>query len=817
MNNKYDSADFWYTFTNSLHNEGLSFGKGELEMDVETQEKLLGYLKEKIEEGVKNGETALPPGLHDYISRFPKDMLSKLRTLAESSLETDPNNTAAAILLAIVVYGESDSEYESHVEKAMMLAPKDPCMNLHLLRARHTPSGRAHGEERVLTALENLFKWAKQQDDSPRYQEVKSCYKIHNITPYSVYKMLKFGQWKHVQIPRSPYEQGRKSLYDNPALYISSEGRSISIGLSVPEQIQKCRALIFEAQAAFQKELGQESDDQQDLGKATSDNTDFWDAYFNSLEDRGLSFSRKGLTQKDQVQLLEYFKTKIKEGVVDGKTTLPAQLQEYIPFFPEAIRLELREFAEKVLETEPDNGAAANMLAITVWEDGFAFGIETNTSLLLLEQAMKLAPNDPETCLFAISLYYEYLDPLSELTLIALERLFERAKQQSESELYYWLCRLYRQVGRTPCYVYRKLMKNPDGNAELIARCQPLLAEMQHAFEQQLAIQPDDWYALRGLGDIYETLGETELAKEYPWAGQTNLKTKWAQAAWVGRQLPNFSAVSLDGTPISFSDYRGKMVLLNFSTNGCASEIPYIKEAYKNHHKDGFEVIGVSLGENEAELREFIKEHDIPWPQIFDGKGWDSELARFFCINSVPSQWLIDRDGKILSLRTRREKLGQLLKWTETTRGGNIVPDFSAVDVEGNQVSFSAYHGKVVLLYFWSLHGYGDQEIRHVKTVHQKYHDKGFGFINVNVEGFNSERAFRESIRNRNMPGQQIYDGPGGRWDGPLAQQFGIQDVPALVLIDTDGKVIEARYGKVHSPEAWGAKLEKLVGAHLKG
>ena len=500
-------------------------------------------------------------------------------------------------------------------------------------------------------------------------------------------------------MPDTPYERVRKSLNENPTLYISSEGPSISIGLSVPEQIKKCSALMSEEQAAFQKELGQESDDQQDLVDATSDNTDFWDAYFNSLENRGLSFPRKRLTHKDQDQLLEYFKTKIKVGVVDGKTTLPAQLQEYISHFPEAIRLELREFSEKVLETQPANGAAANMLAITVWEDGLAFGIETNISLLLLEQAMKLTPNGPEICLFAISLYYEYLDPLSELTLTALERLFERAKQQSESELHYWLCRLYRQVGRTPCYVYRNLMKNPDGNAELIARCQPLLTEMQHVFEQQLVIEPDDWYALRGLGDIYETLGETELAQKYPW--ENHPEFRWAQAAWVGRQLPDFSAVALDGTPISFSDYRGKIVLLNFfCAKWCASEIPYIKEVYKNYHKDGFDVIGVSLGENEAELRDFIKEHNIPWIFIFDGKGWDSELAQFFGINSVPSQWLIDRDGKILSLSTREEKLGQLLKWTEITRVGNIVQDFSTVDVDGNEVSLSAYRGKVVLLYF---------------------------------------------------------------------------------------------------------------------
>ena len=154
-------------------------------------------------------------------------------------------------------------------------------------------------------------------------------------------------------------------------------------------------------------------------------------------------------------------------------------------------------------------------------------------------------------------------------------------------------------------------------------------------------------------------------------------------------------------------------------------------------------------------------------------------------------------------------KLGQLLKWTEITRVGNIVQDFSTVDVDGNEVSLSAYR------HFWSAYGYGDQEISHVEKVYQKYHDKGFGVINVNVEGFKSEEVFRERISERNMSGLQIYDGPSSRSDGPLAQQFGIRDVPALVLIDTDGKVIEARTGKMYSPEAWTAKLEKLVATHL--
>ena len=107
-------------------------------MDSNVQEKLLAYIKTKIEENISEGETALPPGLHDYFWGFPKEVLPKLRSLADSFLKTEPENGAAAVILAIVACVEGDSEYESHVEKAMMLAPKDPCMNLHLLRARHT-------------------------------------------------------------------------------------------------------------------------------------------------------------------------------------------------------------------------------------------------------------------------------------------------------------------------------------------------------------------------------------------------------------------------------------------------------------------------------------------------------------------------------------------------------------------------------------------------------------------------------------------------------------------------------------------------------
>ena len=743
MREKYDSTDFWYTFINSLHNEGLSAGRGELEMDEEMQKKLLAYLKENIEKGVTNEETVLPPTLSDYLSRFPQEMLPKLQSLAESFLDTDPDNGPASVLLATVAYTEMGSIGSlPFVGKALTLVPKDLCLNLLIIYKYGRNCGAA--EQIILTVLENVFEWAKQQDNSARYHEVRNFYRRHRVTPYSVYTRLK------------TFDKRYWEKREGDRIMGIGEGKGT---------IGKCRDLISEEQAAFNKVMVEESDNPNIFGKETSENTDFWDAYLDTLEDRGLSVPRWKLVPKVQEKLLDYFKTKIEAGVIDGLTTLPSQLPEYVPLFPDAMLLELREFAEEVYEKQPENGAAAKMLAV----------IEQKGYITFNEQAITLAPNDAEICFYAISY---------NTSLTLLEKLFERAQRRGESELYHWLVRLYKEIGTTPCVSYRKLMKSSEGNVELITRYKALIVQAQQTFEHRLEHEPGDWYALRGLGDIYQTLGETELAQEYPW--EPHPEFRWAQTAWVGLQLPDFSAVTLDRSPISFSDYRGKLVLLDFSAKWCpfcAPEIPYIKEVYKEYHDKGFDVIGVSLDESEAELREYIEEHEIPWIQIFDGKGWGSELAKYFGINSVPSQWLIDRDGTILSVDTREEQLGQLVKWTESTRVGDVIPDFSAEDIKGNLISSSACKGKVVLLFFSD----SEQVLTQVDTIYRKYHLKGF----------------------------EVFD------FGPyetLANQFGIdpwRPLPAIVLIDKDGKVIESRYGKIHSSEVWAAKLEKLVATHL--
>ena len=359
MIDKYDSTDFWYTFVNSLYNFGLSSKSGISEIDEEMQEKLLAYFRTKIEEGVVDGVTALPPGVHNYFWRLPKEMLPKLRSLAEGYLETDPNNGAAALFRTIVELSDWDAKNEPYIDEAAALLPNDPCMNLVVINEFRKSFFRADIDEivKVLSTLENLYKWAMQQDNTARYQEARSFYIQHRGTPYTVYMAIK----KKLHDFKNRHEKSVNTDASSPEI-----DRYKSLIKKCRDLVKKCRDLVPMENAAFRRNFGQQSEEQQDLADAVVDNTDIWEAYLKSLEDRKNAPPRR-LTPNDQEQLLEYLKTRIKEGIVEGKTTLPAQLQRHITNFPEVMHMELREFAEEALESQPENGAAMKMLAVLVW------------------------------------------------------------------------------------------------------------------------------------------------------------------------------------------------------------------------------------------------------------------------------------------------------------------------------------------------------------------------------------------------------------------------------------------------------------------
>jgi thiol-disulfide isomerase/thioredoxin len=124
----------------------------------------------------------------------------------------------------------------------------------------------------------------------------------------------------------------------------------------------------------------------------------------------------------------------------------------------------------------------------------------------------------------------------------------------------------------------------------------------------------------------------------------------------VGQPALSFTAKTMDGNTVEFpGSFKGKIVMLDFWATWCGpciGEIPQMKEAYAEWHDKGFEILGVSFDQEDMEekVTKFLKEKEITWSQIYEGKGWETSLGISHDVSGIPFVLLVDGDtGKILA------------------------------------------------------------------------------------------------------------------------------------------------------------------------
>lgn len=93
---------------------------------------------------------------------------------------------------------------------------------------------------------------------------------------------------------------------------------------------------------------------------------------------------------------------------------------------------------------------------------------------------------------------------------------------------------------------------------------------------------------------------------------------------------------------------------------------PNMQAACDAHHESEFQILGISFDQEnmEEKVTEFLKERELPWPQVYEGKGWNTSLGRMHDVSAIPFVLLVDGDiGEILAdaRQLRGEKLSDFI------------------------------------------------------------------------------------------------------------------------------------------------------------
>ena len=130
-----------------------------------------------------------------------------------------------------------------------------------------------------------------------------------------------------------------------------------------------------------------------------------------------------------------------------------------------------------------------------------------------------------------------------------------------------------------------------------------------------------------------------------------------------GRPAPEFTLARRDGSLLNLSDFRGKVVVLDFWASWCKpcrASFSWVREFYKEYKDKGVEIIGVSIDEKKASWEKALDEEQLPWSQVLDEKAKGGyRVDKLYHVQAVPMFVIVDKEGKIV-MRAHMESKEEL-------------------------------------------------------------------------------------------------------------------------------------------------------------